>query len=100
MRSRTYHLDHPLGFLRPSMHQILWTIGLVLIFLPFVLYDTGIRCITAPCPSSLVTSLVGLLIFHSPEQAIGISWPVLLLGTIATYIIVSLIAAVRHSTKH
>lgn len=100
MRSRTYHIDHPFGFLRPSAHQIVWTVMIVLLFLPFIQYDTGVRCVTVPCPSSAIASAAGYAFFHTQQEAYGVSWIILILGTIVTYIVVSLIAAVRHAKRH
>ncbi|MEK6899087.1 MAG: hypothetical protein AABW79_03255 [Nanoarchaeota archaeon] len=97
MRSRTYHLDSKFGFLQPSLKQIVWTLILVVAFLPFVEYDSGIRCVTIPCPSSGVVSPLGYFFFHYTQVFYGISWTILILGTILTYVFVSLVTAVRHN---
>lgn len=94
------HLQHPLGFLYPTRARILVTLFLVILFLPFVVYDTGIRCITVPCDSESLASPISYALFHSGSTAYGMSWELFIGGLIGTYIVLSILSVLIYSKKH
>ena len=44
-------------FFKPTRLKIILTLVALLAAIPFIGYDTGIRCITTPCPSFVHTTL-------------------------------------------
>ena len=51
------------SFLKPSWQKVAIAAALIILFVPFINYDNGIRCIRAPCPSSNIGSVVSWLLF-------------------------------------
>lgn len=84
------HLRHPLGFLTPRVSSVFLTVVLVVLFLPFIRYDNGIRCFTVPCNSSDLASVVGYALFHNQQPVIGTAWEFLIIGVFGTYFVISL----------
>ncbi len=44
-------------FFKPTRVKVIFLLLAVLFVIPFIGYDTGIRCITTPCPSFAHTTL-------------------------------------------
>jgi len=69
---------------------------LAAISIPFIGYDTGIRCIKAPCPSFAYTSVWKYLFLMGDnpyaQQSMTISWLRFGLGLLAWYFVLSLIS--------
>jgi len=86
-------------FFKPTKAKIITAIIILIIFVPFIIYDNGTRCFMAPCPSSsyasialwLLLSLVSLLARHSFVFIYSISLPILIIGIILSYLISCLI---------
>jgi hypothetical protein len=80
-------------FFSPSLKKIGILLGLLIISIPFIGYDTGVRCITTPCPSYAYTT-VWKYIFLSADnpyaaQGFDISWFRAGIGVVAWYLIIS-----------
>ena len=75
-------------FFKPTIAKTIIFIILFISFAPFVPYDTGIRCITTPCPSSTIGSLIQYLLF---SYDFYIYFPILytnlIMGIIISYLI-------------
>lgn len=50
-------------FFKPTITKIIVFAIIFIVFVPFVHYDTGIRCIQAPCPSGATGSLLMYFLF-------------------------------------
>lgn len=81
------------NFLNPTTKKVVLAIILAISFVPFIYYDTGIRCITTPCPAGKLGSLVSYALFsyHWNIYDSGIKYPNLIIGLIISYIIAALI---------
>jgi|SRR3989344_2369872 len=75
-------------FFKPTIAKIIVFIILFISFAPFISYDTGIRCVTIPCPSSATGSLIQYLLF---SYDFYIYFPILytnlIMGIIISYLI-------------
>jgi hypothetical protein len=81
----------------PTTAKILIFIILFLLFVPVVEYDTGIRCITTPCPSGAPGSvLIYLMHFSHIYQFYYVS---IVIGAVACYIIACLLWSLRKDFK-
>lgn len=82
-------------FLKPTLRKIGILLGLLIISIPFVGYDTGIRCITTPCPSYAYTTLWKYLFLRTDNpfaaQSFDISWFRIGIGLVAWYMVISTI---------
>jgi len=88
-------------FFRPTLAKILITLITIAVTVPFIHYDTGIRCIQAPCPASATGSILTFLL-HSPNRHIythGISIPVLLVGGLLAYLLSCTLVWVSNKLK-
>jgi len=75
-------------FFKPTILKIVVFIVLFLIFVPFIYYDTGVRCFTTPCPAGKLGSVMSYLMF-SPNHFIyddGIRSLNIIIGIILSYL--------------
>ncbi len=70
--------------------RIVLALLLFIIFVPFIDYDNGMRCFTAPCNSTDLGSLI-IYIFNGFPHIYGINYPILFGGIILSYLISFLI---------
>ncbi|MEK7257208.1 MAG: hypothetical protein AAB316_20810, partial [Bacteroidota bacterium] len=84
-------------FLRQAKAKLALAAVLFLALAPFIDYDTGIRCIRAPCPSAATSSVLvyayhALIVF--PNTSIyAINYPLLALGLVLSYLLSCMLAA-------
>ncbi|VVB98256.1 Uncharacterised protein [uncultured archaeon] len=72
--------------LKPDWKKIALAALLFLLFVPFLTYDNGIRCIRAPCPASSAGS--ALMFGLSNEHHIySVDYAVMAAGIVAAYLI-------------
>lgn len=77
-------------FLKPTVGKLILLLVLVIIFVPFIDFDNGIRCFTEPCPSETTGSL---LIWVYTKLKVGnghvyeLHYPYFLIGIALSYII-------------
>ena len=76
------------NFFRPTIPKVIVLIILAVAFVPFINYDTGIRCITTPCPSSASGSILMYLLFSYNFNIYtgGINYIILVIGLIISYL--------------
>jgi len=86
-------------FLKPTISKIIAAIFILIIFVPFINYDTGIRCIAAPCPASANGSIVIWLIFSYNFQIYSISYAALIIGIILSYLLSCIIIFAINKTR-
>ena len=70
-------------FIKPTIAKAIITL-VTFLFIPILYYDTGIRCITTPCPASANGSIIQYLL-----HGFGIHqvlWLNIILGIIGAYI--------------
>lgn len=79
-------------FLKPSLLKIAISIILFLVFVPFINYDTGIRCITTPCPSMANGSFLIYLIFSQNFYVYNLVFFNLIIGFIISYFFACIIS--------
>ncbi|MFH0889606.1 MAG: hypothetical protein V1836_00490 [Candidatus Aenigmatarchaeota archaeon] len=75
--------------LKLTIGKIAAVIVVAFLFVPFIEYDNGTRCIRAPCPSSNVGS-VAMFIMSPQHYMYNILFLNLAAGLIASYIVVSI----------
>ncbi len=78
-------------FFKPTLAKIIIALVLVILFVPFINYDTGIRCITTPCDSDANGSILQYLINAPFDHIFNIHWLVLIGGLILSYLIACMI---------
>ena len=75
-------------FLKPTKAKLLLAAALFMLFVPFMAYDNGTRCIRAPCHSSDTGSMAAWLL-HSqlifPPYIHSLNLPLSLLGILICY---------------
>lgn len=76
-----------LKFLHPNRSKIIVSLIIFLVFVPFIEYDTGIRCSLAPCPSTATGSVVMYTLFSYNSNVINIFYFNLIVGAILSYLI-------------
>ncbi len=82
----------------PTPAKIVLFLILFVVFVPVLEYDTGIRCITTPCPSSAPGSFVAYLL--SPEKFIyQFYYLSIIVGIIATYLVSCLLLSLARNVK-
>ncbi len=66
-------------------------LALFVLFMPFIQFDTGIRCIRAPCPSSTTASVALYLysahISYPNTMILGLDYQVAGIGIVLSYLI-------------
>ncbi len=73
-------------FFAPIPEKIMLLAVLFVLFVPFIEYDNGMRCIKAPCPSSDTGSVIMYLL--SPVKYIyNISIVNVIVGLMAAYLV-------------
>ncbi len=72
--------------LRPSAPKIALFLLLFLAFIPFAEFDNGIRCITTPCPSSSVGSVLAYAIGYR-GAIYQLYYFSIFVGLVASYVI-------------
>ena len=78
-------------FLKPNSVKIIILTILSVVFVPFINYDTGIRCIQAPCSAAFTGSFLMYLLFSHNFYVYYFSYVNLILGLIVSYLISCLI---------
>ncbi|MBU0471791.1 MAG: hypothetical protein KKF89_06170, partial [Nanoarchaeota archaeon] len=78
-------------FFKPTKIKILTSIIILILFVPFINYDNGIRCIKAPCPADTTGSITSWLISSYNHNIYQIQYINLLLGIIISYLVSCLI---------
>ena len=86
-------------FFKPTLKKIILTLVLFILFVPFIYYDTGIRCITYPCPSQAVGSIIGWLLSSYNFDIYSISFTNLILGLILSYLVSSTLIYIYNKTR-
>lgn len=76
---------------KPTILKIFLTLILFVLFVPFLSYDTGIRCITTPCPSETSGSLVQYLFHKTVPTIYGAHLGIFIYGLILSYILSAVI---------
>ncbi len=76
-------------FFKPTPAKIIFSILLFIIFTPFIYYDTGIRCVTTPCPAGATGSLLMYFLFSYNLHIYDILYMNLVIGLFISYIISS-----------
>lgn len=71
------------GVLRPTKAKIALFLIIFVIFVPLVEYDTGIRCIRAPCPAGATGPILISLFSHG---LFGLNYVVMVPGLIISYL--------------
>ena len=82
----------------PSRGKIIIFLALFLLFVPVVNYDTGIRCITAPCPSSSPGSIF-IYVLHG-SQIYQFYYAAAIIGIVATYLIACFAISLKKNVKN
>ena len=78
------------SFLKPTIAKISVAVLILIIFVPFINYDTGIRCITTPCPANADGS-IAMWLFSYHSYIYSIYYVNLIVGIILSYLISCLI---------
>jgi len=88
-------------FLKPTKSKIIITLVLIIVFVPFLRIDNGIRCIQVPCPSSTPASLVIYLLglISSGTFINGASYTIIIIGVIASYIVSGLVIIINDKIR-
>jgi len=86
-------------FFKPTLSKLIITIMLVLLFVPFINYDNGIRCFTVPCPSDTTGSLAKYVFLDNP-YIYYISYTNLIIGIILSYLASCLIIYLYKKLKN
>ena len=84
-------------FFKPTLTKIIVSVIIVIVFVPFIHYDTGIRCIQAPCLAGATGSLLMYLLF-SPNLYIytgGILFTNLIIGLFVSYLLSCTLVTIR-----
>jgi len=84
---------HPKSFLQPTRTKIFLAAALFILSVPFLEVDTGIRCITIPCPASAARSVAEYLSL-SRAEIIGFHYPSLLAGLAISYFLACFLVSV------
>ena len=74
-------------FFAPTMEKFALLSIIFVLFVPFIEYDNGIRCIKAPCPSSDTGSVITYLIISPSKYIYSISAVNLVVGLVAAYLV-------------
>jgi hypothetical protein len=74
-------------FFKPTITKIVMSILLVMLIPSTIHYDTGIRCIKAPCPAGSDASFVQYFINAPFSYIYSIFWIKLIPGIILSYLI-------------
>lgn len=76
---------------KPDIKKIILSLILFLVFVPFINYDTEIRCIQAPCPSSGNASIMLYLLLYTNSHIYSINFFILFIGIVFSYLISGII---------
>ncbi len=76
-------------FFKPTIAKIILFVIVFGAFVPFIYYDTGIRCIQAPCPAGATGSLLTYFLFSYNFYIYNILYINLLIGLFLSYIVSS-----------
>jgi len=88
------------SFLKPSLTKIVVFLVISFLFIPFIEYDTGIRCFTTPCPSGRVGSLLQYFVSSYHGNIYHIDWSRLLIGLAIAYFLSALILLLKINWKN
>ena len=86
-------------FFKPTIGKIVLFLILLIVFVPFISFDNGMRCITAPCPSVTTGSLLmwyGLK-FGSIYE---LHYLYLVIGLIVSYLVSAIIVSLFNLVKN
>ncbi|GIU68735.1 MAG: hypothetical protein KatS3mg001_585 [Candidatus Pacearchaeota archaeon] len=78
-------------FLKPTKTHLILSFLILIVFIPFINYDNGIRCIKAPCNSSSNGSVLMWLFFSYNFHVYSINYIVLIVGIVLSYLFTFLI---------
>lgn len=78
-----------LEFLKLSWLKVILTLVIFFVFAPVVYYDSGIRCVTTPCPSEALGSVLDFLFFANSSDY-SVSYTLFILELVFSYIMVSI----------
>lgn len=74
------------SFFNPTVKKIVVAAVIFALFVPFISYDTGARCIRAPCyVAEAAGSIVTWLIFSYDFRIYSLSYAMIIVGLIASY---------------
>ena len=73
-------------FFRPTIVKIIIALT-IFVFVPFIYYDTGIRCIKAPCPAGADASIIQYFLNAPFNHIYSIYWISFIGGLLASYIL-------------
>ncbi|MEK6906479.1 MAG: hypothetical protein AABW81_02565 [Nanoarchaeota archaeon] len=80
-------------FLKPTKWKILTFVIISLLFIPFINYDNGIRCIKAPCPADTTGSVIMYLLLSDNFHVYKILYINLAVGLIISYLLSCMIVS-------
>ena len=75
-----------ISFFKPTIAKIIIAVIIFIIFVPFINYNTGIVCVTFPCPSSAKGSIILWLLFSYELHIYSVYYVNFIIGTISSYI--------------
>lgn len=77
------------SFFRPTLAKIIVAVMIILVFVPFIHYDNGVRCIQAPCSSQGLGSIATAVFFtwDFGLQIYSISYFNLVAGIVLAYLV-------------
>ena len=69
-------------YLKPTISKLILIAIIFTLFVPFISYDNGIRCITTPCPNESTGSVAAWLIFSPNFHIYSVNYINLVIGLI------------------
>jgi hypothetical protein len=78
-------------FFRINLKRVILTLIIFSAFIHFINYDTGIRCITQPCPTTMPITVLDWIILSNQGFVYGMSYLNLVIGIIISFLISSII---------
>jgi hypothetical protein len=76
------------NFLKPTIAKLVIFLIIIVVFVPVVRIDTGVRCITEPCDSASNVSLIIYLISMIEDVAVfEILYTSIIIGAVISYIL-------------
>lgn len=88
-------------FFKPTIWKIVIFVIIFIVFVPFIHYDTGIRCEQAPCPAGTTGSLLKYILYSHDFYIYsgGILYINLIIGLIISYLISCIIVTLYNKIK-
>ncbi len=76
-------------FFKPTLSKMIVLAIIFAVFVPFIHYDTGIRCIQAPCPAGATGSLLVYVLFSHNLYIYtgGVLYINLIIGLFVSYLV-------------